>query len=148
MDSFIKCLPAIIRSAGAAPEVLESAAIAAWKHAAGESLSGHTVPLRLENGTLFVAVADSVWQKHLNGILGEMLFRVNRILGQQVVNFIELQVDESAFPKHRGKDSRQSDQADNDIPLELWAAANAITDKHLRQSFLKTVLLQTRRLEK
>ena len=34
---------------------------------------------------------------------------------------------------------------DNEIPLELWSAANAIHDKELRKSFLKTALLSLKR---
>jgi len=34
---------------------------------------------------------------------------------------------------------------DNEVPLELWSAANAIHDQELRRSFLKTALLALKR---
>jgi hypothetical protein len=34
---------------------------------------------------------------------------------------------------------------DNEVPLELWSAANAIHDKELRKSFLKTAMASLKR---
>jgi hypothetical protein len=41
--------------------------------------------------------------------------------------------------------NQQDDVLDNQVPLELWSAANAIHDKELRKSFLKTALLSLKR---
>ena len=65
MESLIKTLPAILTAAGPAAEVAEAACFAAWKHAVGDGLSAHAVPVKLENQTLVVAVADNIWQKQL-----------------------------------------------------------------------------------
>ena len=42
-------------------EVAEAAAIAAWKHAAGDGLKEHAIALKLENRMLTVAVACLFW---------------------------------------------------------------------------------------
>ena len=42
--------PQVLRASGNAPEVAEAAAIAAWKHAAGDGLKEHAVPLDLKIG--------------------------------------------------------------------------------------------------
>ena len=93
MEGLIKCLPAVLRASGNAPEVAEAAAIAAWKHAAGEGLRDHAVPLGLQDRTLKIAVADPIWQKQLHSMRGQMLFRVNSLLGQPIVGALEFIVD-------------------------------------------------------
>jgi predicted nucleic acid-binding Zn ribbon protein len=64
---------------GRSNEVAEAAAIAAWKHAAGDGLKDHAVPVKLQERTLTVAVADAIWQKQLHSMRGQLLFRVNSI---------------------------------------------------------------------
>ena len=93
MNQLIKLLPTILRAAGDSEEVAEAATIAAWKHAAGDGLKGHAVPVKLENRTLTVAVADAIWQKQLNLMRGQLQFRVNTILGQPLVSAIEFVID-------------------------------------------------------
>lgn len=147
MDAFISCLPIVLRAAGEAPEVVESAAVVAFNHAVGEGLREHAVPIKLDGQTLMVAVKDSVWQKQLTPVLGEVLFRVNRLLGQPVVSFIELQIDETAFANKTNRQETKPEPSTTEVPIQLWAAANAILDKELRHSFLKAALSQSKRSE-
>src|ERR1043165_5235117 len=93
MNQLIKSLPQVLRAAGNSAEVAEAAAIAAWKHAAGDGLKEHAVALRLENRTLTIAVADRIWQKQLNSMRGQLLFRVNTILGQSLVSAFVFVID-------------------------------------------------------
>jgi hypothetical protein len=93
MEALIKALPAVLRASGNAPEVAEAAAIAAWKHCAGEGLRHRAVPLDLQDRTLRVAVADLIWQKQMTAMRGQMLFRINTLLGQPVVGSIEFIID-------------------------------------------------------
>ena len=145
MNQLIKSLPQVLRAAGVSAEVAEAAAIAAWKHAAGDGLKEHAVPLRLENRTLTVAVADPIWQKQLTSMRGQLLFRVNSILGQPLVSALDFVVDPKLVKPHVEQPEQQEELLDNEVPLELWSAANAIHDKELRKSFLKTALLSLRR---
>jgi hypothetical protein len=145
MNQLIKSLPTILRAAGDSEEVAEAAAIAAWKHAAGDGLKGHAVPVKLENRTLTVSVADVIWQKQLHSMRGQLLFRVNTILGQPIVGAIEFVVDPKLAITQAEQQKPQEEQLDNEVPLELWAAANAIHDKELRKSFLKTATLSLKR---
>ena len=145
MNQLIKSLPGVLRAAGGADEVAEAAAIAAWKHAAGDGLKEHAVPLKLENRTLTVAVADAIWQKQLTSMRSQLLFRVNSILGQPIVGALEFLID-SKLAQPRVEQLKAKDQPlDNEVPLELWSAANAIHDPELRRSFLKTALLALKR---
>ena len=93
MEALIKALPAVLRAAGNAPEVAEAAAIAAWKHCAGEGLRDRAVPLDLRDRTLRVAVADLIWQKQMTAMRGQMIYKINTLLGQPVVGAIEFVID-------------------------------------------------------
>ena len=144
MNQLIKSLPGVLRAAGDSTEVAEAAAIAAWKHAAGNGLKEHAVPLKLEDRTLTIAVADAIWQKQLNSMRGQLLFRVNTILGKPLVSALDFVVDPKLVKSHVEEPVQHNEFLDNEVPLELWSAANAIQDKELRKKFLKTALLSLR----
>ncbi len=145
MNQLIKSLPQVLKAAGDSSEVAEAAAIAAWKHAAGDGLKEHAVALKLENRTLTVAVADPIWQKQLTSMRGQLLYRVNTILGQPLVSAFEFVIDPKLANTSVKPSTQHEDLLDNEVPLELWSAANAIHDKELRKSFLKTALLSLKR---
>jgi predicted nucleic acid-binding Zn ribbon protein len=145
MNQLIKSLPQVLRAAGDSAEVAEAAAIAAWKHAAGDGLKEHAVPLKLENRTLTVAVADPIWQKQLMSMRGQLLFRVNSTLGQPLVSALHFVVDAKLAKPRVEQTEQEAELLDNEVPLELWSAANTIHDKELRKNFLKTALLALKR---
>jgi hypothetical protein len=145
MNQLIKSLPAVLRASGNAEEVAQAAAIAAWKHAAGDGLKDHAVPVKLENRTLTVAVADTIWQKQLHAMRGQMMFRVNSILGRPIVSAIEFVVDPKVAKARAEVPKPPGEPLDNEVPLEIWSAANAIHDKELRKSFLKTAMAALKR---
>jgi len=145
MNQLIKSLPNVLRAAGDSAEVAEAAAIAAWKFAAGEGLKGRAVPVKLEERTLTVAVADAIWQKQLHSMRGQLLFRVNSILGQPVVGAIEFVIDPKLGNAPADEQMPKEEPLDNEVPLELWSAAGAIHDKELRRKFLKTAELSLKR---
>src|SRR5215510_611649 len=128
MNQLIKSLPGVLRAAGDSTEVAEAAAIAAWKHAAGNGLKEHAVPLQLEDRTLTIAVADTIWQKQLHSMRGQLLFRVNSILGKQLVGALDFVVDPK-LAKPPVEREPEAEFLDNEVPLELWSAAGAIQDK-------------------
>ena len=145
MNQLIKSLPQVLRAAGNSAEVAEAAAFAAWKHAAGDGLKEHAVPLRLAGRTLTIAVADRIWQKQLTSMRGQMLFRVNTILGQPLIGSLDFVIDPKVVKPRVEQSDQQNEPLDNEVPLELWSAANSIHDKELRKSFLKTALLSLKR---
>src|SRR5215208_2629952 len=135
MNQLIKSLPGVLRAAGDSQEVAAAAAMAAWKHAAGDGLREHAVPVKLENRTLTVAVADPIWKKQLTSMRGQLLFRVNSILGQPLVGALDFVIDPPRVKPRAEQPEQQEETLDNEVPLELWSAANAIHDKELRRSF-------------
>ena len=139
MEQLIRTLPAILRAGRYSTEVVEAAAIAAWKNLAGDHLSNQAVARKLNGSVLVIAVADVIWQKQLQSIAAQLLFRLNSTLGQSLVSRLEFCVDSSvagttnATPITKEIDEPSPDQT----LLELWSAANAIQDKHLRKIFLR-----------
>ena len=145
MNQLIKSLPQVLRASGNAAEVAEAAAIAAWKHAAGDGLKEHAVAFKLENRTLTIAVADPIWQKQLTAMRGQLLYRVNTILGQSLVSAFNFVIDRERVKPRVEQPKHDEELRDNEVPLELWSAANTIHDKELRKNFLKTALLSLKR---
>lgn len=142
MDDLLRVLPKFLRAAGETEEVLEAAAMIAWRRVAGEGLRGQAVPFRLYRKTLIVAVADTTWQRQLEAVSGQLLFRLNSLLGQAVVTYIEFRIDPATVRAERAKGASEVDtQAQEQRALEsasgqIRAAAEAITDEQLRRRFL------------
>jgi len=147
MDRIIKTLPAILKASSASEEVAEAACLAAWKHAVGEGLSSHAIPVQLQNQTLVVVVADEVWKKQLEQLRGQLSSRLNSVLGQTLVKSIELRVDPKRIEQARTPPAG-SNNNDYQVPAELLTAAAAIADVDLRRAFLGAATSCVRRLEK
>ena len=148
MDSLLKTLPAILKAAGDSSEVMEAACFAAWKNVAGEGLRGNAVPIRLNERTLVVAVADATWQKQMQSLSGQLLFRLNSTLGQPVVTFLEFREDPEAIERERrGVAPARNNQSSAPIPAELISAAEGIQDENLRRAFLGAATSCIKRVE-
>jgi hypothetical protein len=150
MNRLIETLPAILKASGDSDAVTEAACMAAWKHAVGEGLSPHIVPVQLQQQKLVVAVADNIWKKQIEHMRGQLLYRLNSVLGQTVVKSIELRVDPKTVEIARASQAGRSKSlpADYQVPAELLTAAAAIGDVGLRRAFLGAASSCVRRLEK
>ena len=149
MNRLIETLPAILKASGDSEAVTEAACMATWKHAVGEGLSIHTVPVQLQQEKLVVAVADNIWKKQLEHMRGQLLYRLNSVLGQAVVKSIELRVDPKTVEIARASQAGRSKSlpADYQVPAELLTAAAAINDVKLRRAFLGAASSCVKRLE-
>lgn len=144
MQDLFRALPKLLKEFEDADEVREAVVFAAWRNIAGSSLSGHAVPFRLFNKKhLIIAVADKMWKRHLETLSGQMLFKINSVLGQAVVTFIEFRIDEDALREERDKrrKSQLTDEQLEEIALDavtpkLRHSADAIKDDNLRYQFL------------
>jgi hypothetical protein len=150
MDKLIKTLPAILKASGAAPEVAEAACAAAWKHVVGEALSSHAVPIRLQDQTLVVAVADELWKRQLESMRGHLLFKLNSALGQALVKTLELRIDPRTIELERARRARteKARSTDYQVPADLLNAAAGIADVDLRRAFLGAATSCVKRVEK
>jgi hypothetical protein len=140
MLDIFRTLPGILGDMEGVEVVREAVVFAAWRRIAGESLTSHAVPIGLENGTLRIAVSNLNWQRNLKEHCGQMLFKLNAVLGSPTVTYIELQIDEQAVLRSRTGSMPQDDAfrkaAENEISDDLTEAAASIEDEELRRQFL------------
>ena len=137
MDQLINSMPAVLRAAGDVKEVALSAAQAGWDHIAGEGLRNQTMVTDFQNNKLTVAVADKVWQRQLESMSSQLLARINSVLGNGAVRFIEFRPDPAALESRVTKSQASEPSKTLDvIPVELLSAASLINDPKLRRAFL------------
>jgi hypothetical protein len=143
MDDLIRAIPSLLRAAGESEDVAEAAACVAWRRVSGEGVRGIAVPFRLYRKTLTVAVPDVTWQKQLEAISPQLLFRLNSLLGQPLVTYIEFRIDPQTVRRERERHGARPNPFD--APREeaalrkasdLGEAAAAIQDENLRRRFL------------
>ena len=115
----------------------ELAAKLAWTQAAGPGLTRSAVPMILQGRVLTVSVADALWQKQLRSMAGELLFRVNTLLGGNKIDEIVFRISPSDLPKPEPRQTDEPAREPNELPTELLFAANSITDEDLRARFLR-----------
>ena len=135
-----RLLPKLLNTTGANPEITEIAAKIAWTRAAGAGLRSNAIPFRLYQKTLIVSVADAIWQRQMQTMSAELLFRVNRLLGRDVIDFIEFRIDPATIDSARAMNfpTKHSSPAEaRPIPAELVSAASTIADNELRERFMR-----------
>ena len=133
MIDVTRLLPKIVR---ANPEL---AVKMAWARAAGEGLRRNTHPSGFEGKTLTVSVMDALWQKQLQSMSAELIFRMNNLLGRGAVDQLIFRIAPSdvsqAHSINRSESSRKT--TDHPLPTELMFAAGSIADEDLRARFLR-----------
>jgi len=65
---------------------------AVWPSAVGKAIAAHTSRLRLVRTTLVVEVEDATWQKQLYPLTSQILQRLRRVTGSEVVKEIEFRI--------------------------------------------------------
>jgi hypothetical protein len=113
----------------------KSLVLSAWKKAVGEGLDVRTKAIDLSGTRLTVAVSDESWKRHLEGIADQMIFKINNVLRNPSVTFIEFVVQPELVPPARTEtpDNAWRDEVDE----ELEHSAKGIGDEDLRQEFVK-----------
>jgi len=149
IETFIKSLPAVIAASGASEEVIEAACVGAWKHAVGQTLSCRAIPEELRGSTLVLAVEDKVWQKQLEYMRDQFLFRLNNVLGKPLVKVLEFRIAPERFRAVPAPHlNNANENSPHPIPIELISAAAGIEDPGLRRAFLGAAVSCVNRLEK
>ena len=132
-------LPKLLNATESNPEMADEIAKLAWTRAAGEGLRNHAVPFRLYRRTLIVSVADAIWQKQLQQMNTEFIFRINNLLGRSVVSDIEFRIDPVAIDRMLSRiPAPRSSRQETPAPIpELVSAAGSIMDPDLRDRFIR-----------
>ena len=137
MDAFFRTLPGVFEAIDASDEVRQAFVYAAWRRVAGAQLTERTVPLSLDGKRLAIAVADKTWQRNLESLASQLLFRLNATLGRPLVEFIEFRIDSAAVEAATGEGEGTQVRPDStDIPREVFDSAAAIKDDQLRKAVL------------
>ena len=137
MEQLFGAIPAVLGGLEPNEKIGEAVVFAAWSRCAGEALRERTVPVEFVRKRLIVAVSDRMWQRHLEELSPQMLFKINGSLGHGTVRFIEFRVDENAVIGTRNPTTAAiSEKAPPYIAPSLAQAANAIADENLREQFL------------
>jgi len=139
MQDIFSALPALLAQYEDDEVVRRAVVFAVWRHIAGESLMNHAVPSGLEGTRLIVAVADRNWQRNLEQLAAEMIFRVNSQCRSRQVKFIEFVIDKAALDSVTAiaTDGAQFEaKALDQINESLQRAADAISDDDMRRIFL------------
>ncbi len=143
MEDLFRLLPKLLENFEDSDEVREAVVFATWKKAAGKSLASHTTPLELIGKRLLIGVRDITWKRHLESLAGQMIFKLNSILGRSEVTFMEFKIDESLAEINSGQidGPRTSSIQDEKIAFDevsdsLELAAKSIADEDLRRAFL------------
>lgn len=78
-------LEALIADLGLSQKLTECRAKIVWEEAVGATLAGQARPLRVRNGRLEVAVASAVWRNQLSFMQRDIVERINRLVGENVI---------------------------------------------------------------
>ncbi len=143
MEDLFRLLPKLLENFEDSDEVREAVVFASWKKAAGRSLASHTIPLELTGKRLLIGVRDITWKRHLESLAGQMIFKLNSILGRAEVTFIEFQIDESLAAINSSQIDGPTTStieyekiAFDEVSDSLDLAAKSIADENLRRAFL------------
>ena len=140
MIDVARLLPKLLNATGANPEMAEIAAKIAWTRAAGDGLRRHAIPFRLFRKSLVVSVADVIWQKQMQSMSTELISRINKLLGREVIEDIEFRIDPTTVAQARANSQTGRSSQDKvrvPMPDELISAASEIADEDLRERFIR-----------
>jgi predicted nucleic acid-binding Zn ribbon protein len=91
----------------------EDLARAAWPLAVGKTVAAHTRVFSMVRNSLIVEVEDSVWRRQLFVMSGQILRKIEEVLGSPLIGALEFRVGLSKRPPQRAEQPRPSaDEAD------------------------------------
>lgn len=95
MEALLDALPAVLKNLDPNDKAFEALVFAAWKRTAGDALRKRAVPVEFSDKRLVVAVEDETWRRNLEILTPQMVFKLNALLGDGTVRFVEFRVDPS-----------------------------------------------------
>jgi len=137
MDPFFRTIPGLLDAIDDSEEVRSSFVIAAWKRAAGGQIAERTEAIGLQGRRLVIAVPELAWQRNLESLASQLLFKINDSLGRSMVELIEFRVDPSVITRS-GPGKISEDRIDHfeELPCEIADSAARIRDEKLRTAVL------------
>jgi len=137
MTQLLSLIPRLLRRTEDSDDAREQSVFASWVVAVGGHIRRATTPVKLERKTLIVAVADATWRTQLKGIRGELLFKLNSLLGAPMVTSIDFVVNPGLIPPAPELPTAVRFIAPERLAEPLRAAAGTIPNAEVRDAFLR-----------
>lgn len=134
MEQLFSSIPQILGELSLNASVSTAVVFVAWSKCAGDLLNERTSPINFTANRLVIAVEDRTWRLHLEDLSPTMLVKLNSVLGQGTVKFIEFRIDVDAVARKQTTTPEMAITIPSLVP-SLANAANAISDESLRNSF-------------
>jgi len=122
-----------------------------WPKVVGSTIAKISSPAQFRTGTLFIDVVDNVWMQELKFQEGELINRVNTVLGEILVHRLFFQLARTPLPlPTQAPEAAPSSQAvtplDADQEQALERELASVRDPQLREVLkdFRRRLLQTR----
>ena len=140
MKPLASLLPDLFRQYAADGPWPEQVAAALWKEIVGEHLARRTRPVKITRSKLVVLVPSSTWKRQLSSLRGEIVSRLNQVLGAGITR-VEFRIDSTveqaprqippAPPKRTSTpvDLPLQGIADEELRTRIQAAATACLDR-------------------
>lgn len=78
----------VIENLGIGQKIKKGEALDKWAEVVGEQICAVTQPVRIEGETLIVHVTSSVWRNELVFLKRELIAKVNKAVGQDIIKEI------------------------------------------------------------
>ena len=133
MEHLFGALSDVLATLGPNSETDEALAFIAWGRCAGEQLKARTKAIEFFEKRLVVAVKDLTWRRHLEELSPQLVSKLNAMLGEGSVRFIEFRIEPAAV-QAQIKKSPVRDRGE--LSPSISAAAREISDEALREQFI------------
>jgi len=68
-----------------------------WENLAGKEIAQSSQPIKIQDKCLFLAVKSNVWANELNLRKGELIEKINRKAGEEIISNILFKIRRSQF---------------------------------------------------
>lgn len=121
-----------------------------WEQALGDNLAVNSRPVAVHHGYLVVAVKDSAWMQELQFMRGEIVKKLNQVLGKGVIREVRFKLgswDDDRKEAGGGAEEAGDEPFDPGLIREAEEAASVIADPRLREQVIRTLVKSASREE-
>ena len=124
-----------IHRAGLVPRIQENRLCEAWERIVGKGVAEATEPARLQNRTLQIKVANSVWMQQLHFHKKLMLQKVNEFLGEPFLQDLRFLLGEKvkAETKRKEKEAVPIRELKREEKEKIERAVGCLSDGEIRE---------------
>ncbi len=124
-----------IQRSGLAPKIRENRLIGAWEQIVGKGVAEATEPARLQNRTLQVKVANSVWMQQLQFYKKLMIQKVTQFLGEPFIQDLRFILGEKGGeePKRKKKEPIPIRELKREEKEKIEREVGCLSDGEMRE---------------